>query len=339
MHKLNIMTQLSIIIPFFNVEKYIHACLESVFSQGLDEDDFEVILVNDGSKDRSMEICTDFIARHKNIIVINQENQGLSVARNNGISKAKGEYILMIDSDDLLIEHSLPDILTKALEEKTDMLIADFLIMNNEEIKLSGIHLSPQENIEFIKKTGQELFLGNPKSRMCYVWHILYRKNFLIENNILFVPGIYYEDVPFIHECYLKAQSGIITNKLLNIYRKRNDSITGSPFNKKKAIDYCIVIGKTWDLMSLSHLSPQMKKKLESNIYTIFLTMLYGIIKFLDTEEGVEVLDFLRKRVPNLLFSFGKKQQLESYVLKYWPSIDLSIRRIYLEWKRKKLIN
>ena len=80
---------LSIIVPVYNVEKYVRSCIESIFKQELDEDRFEVIIVNDGTKDRSMEVIEDIIAAHTNITVINQENLGLSVARNNGIAAAK----------------------------------------------------------------------------------------------------------------------------------------------------------------------------------------------------------------------------------------------------------
>lgn len=82
--------QLSIIVTVYNVEKYIRACMESIFKQGLDEKTFEVIIVNDGTQDRSMEVIQDFIEQHKNITVINQENQGLSMARNNGMAIARG---------------------------------------------------------------------------------------------------------------------------------------------------------------------------------------------------------------------------------------------------------
>lgn len=119
--------QLSVIVPVYNVEKYIRVCMESIFKQGLDEDTFEVIIVNDGTKDRSMEVIQDIIAQHKNITVINQENQGLSMARNNGIAIARGEYLLMPDSDDMLVENSVKPLLEKALETKADMVIADFL--------------------------------------------------------------------------------------------------------------------------------------------------------------------------------------------------------------------
>lgn len=95
---------LSIIVPIYNVEQYVRTCIESIYQQGFDEDRFEVILVNDGTKDKSMEMIADIIQQHKNIVVINQENQGFSMARNNGMAIAKGEYILMPDSDDLLLK-------------------------------------------------------------------------------------------------------------------------------------------------------------------------------------------------------------------------------------------
>ena len=94
---------LSIIVPVYQVEQYIRPCIESIFNQGLDDDRFEVIIVNDGTKDRSMEVIADIIEQHKNVTVFNQENQSLSVARNVGIATAEGEYILMPDSDDMLV--------------------------------------------------------------------------------------------------------------------------------------------------------------------------------------------------------------------------------------------
>ena len=91
---------LSIIVPVYNVEKYIRTCIESIFRQGLDEDCFEVIIVNDGTQDKSMDVIADIIHRHSNIIVIEQESQGVSVARNRGIEMARGEFLIMPDSDD-----------------------------------------------------------------------------------------------------------------------------------------------------------------------------------------------------------------------------------------------
>ena len=102
------MKRLSIIVPVYNVEKYVRTCVESIFRQGLSDDEFEVIIINDGTPDRSIEIISDIIAAHNNIRVINQQNQGVSITRNNGIKNANGEYIVFIDSDDLIFDNCLP---------------------------------------------------------------------------------------------------------------------------------------------------------------------------------------------------------------------------------------
>lgn len=195
---------LSIIVPVYNVEPYIQACIESIFQQGLDEKDFEVIIVNDGTQDNSMKVIEGFICQHNNIIVINQENQGLSMARNNGMKQARGEYILMPDSDDLLIENTLLPLLEKAIETKADLVVADFIRLNNEEI--NSIPSIRQNDLNFQEKNGEQLFLEDLNPHECFVWRTFYKRSFLLLNNLHFCPGIKYEDIPFIHECYLKAK-------------------------------------------------------------------------------------------------------------------------------------
>ena len=152
------MIDLSIIIPVYNVEKYIRPCIESIYRQGLNENQFELIIVNDGTKDKSMEMIADIIQAHSNITVINQENQGLSVARNNGIAIAEGEYLLMPDSDDMLIDYSIKPLLEKALAEKADIIMADFVKMNDEEIdNIPQQPIKQQEVFKTKEISGNEL--------------------------------------------------------------------------------------------------------------------------------------------------------------------------------------
>ena len=147
------MKKLSIIIPVYNVEKYILPCLESVFRQGLDDKCYEVIIVNDGTQDKSMEVINKIICSHDNIKIINQKNQGLSVARNNGIEASTGEYLMFIDSDDLLIENSIHTLLESTLD-KPDIIVAELLKMNDEDIQNYQKSPHPQREINVRRKLG-----------------------------------------------------------------------------------------------------------------------------------------------------------------------------------------
>jgi len=321
------MLSLSIIIPVYNVEKYVRACIESIYRQGLDEDRFEVILVNDGTKDKSMEVIADIIQQHKNITVINQENQGLSMARNNGMAIAKGEYLLMPDSDDMLIENSVEPLLEKSLETKADMVVADFVEMNDEEIKQHDYFQTLQENDKpvFAAKTGEELLLER-----VVVWRTLYRKDFISDNHISFYPGITFEDNPFTLKCYLKAKLCIRAHWFLNIYRIGNATIS-SPlmFNKKKAHDLSIAIKEAWKLNYMEGLSPQIKKKLNDALYMIFKMFLYKIIYITPGYKNkVTFLNILRNEVPDLRFANGIKQRTHTLLFKFFPHLYIIVLTI-----------
>lgn len=317
--------KLSIIVPVYNVEKYIRSCMDSIFRQNLDENVFEVIIVNDGTEDGSMEVIQDIIAQYSNISVINQENLSLSVARNNGIAMAKGEYILMPDSDDLLIDGSLPFLLDNAIQSQADLIVADFLEMTDEEIeKMSNV---AQSDALVQEKSGEELFLEDLNPRQCYVWRTLFRKEFLVKNDIRFVPGIRYQDVPFTHECYLKAKKCLRVSWLLNIYRRGHESATFS-FNKKKGYDLCVAIENTWRLRNIKTLSSEMFKKLNDDVFTSFSLLTYFMLYGIDnTKDRIEILCYLHKTVPDLRFSNGIKQIISSFLFNHYPYLYLFFRQ------------
>lgn len=315
---------LSIIIPIYNVEKYVRECIESVFQQGLDEGQFEVILVNDGTKDKSMEVIADIIEAHRNIVIINQENQGLSMARNNGIAIAKGEYILMVDSDDLLIGNSVKPLLKKALETRADMVVADFVEMNDEEIKQHDHFQTLQENDKpvFAAKTGEELLLER-----VVVWRTLYRKGFISDHHISFYPGITFEDSPFTLKCYTKAKLCIRAKWFLNIYRIGNATISSpSTFNKKKAHDLSVAIREAWKLNDTEVLSPETKKKLNDALYNLFKQYIYKIVYITPGYNNmVKVLNILRSEVPYLRFTNGIKQKTQTILFKFFPHLYIIV--------------
>lgn len=320
--------KLSVIIPVYQVEKYIHPCLESVFKQGLSDEDFEIIIVNDGTKDKSMEVIADLIGQHSNITIINQENQGLSVVRNNGMAQAKGEYILMLDSDDLLIEGSLIPLLEKALETKADLVVADFLTMSDQDIET---YQSPIQQEFVIKvKTGEELYMEDLVPNQFYVWHTLYRKDFITKHNLSFIPGIYFQDVPFTHEAYLRAKKCIKTQWLLNIYRRRRDSASDlEAFSMKKGRDFCIAIAKSWDLYKeLEGLSPETKNKQKQEVYTSYSNLLYRFLFRLDNiSDQVNILKYLHRLAPDMVFNYSKMQRLGNRLYNISPYLYVIVQK------------
>ena len=318
--------KLSIIVPVYQVEKYIRPCMESIFRQGLDETDFEVIIVNDGTKDRSMEVIADIVSQHDNITVINQENQSLSVARNNGIAAAQGEYILMPDSDDLLIDNSVSPILEKALASKADLVVADFLEMTDEEIE--QITVIEQPPISIKERKGEELYLRDLNPKECYVWRTLYRRAFLEENGISFVPGITCQDVPFTQECYLKSKTSLRIHRLLNIYRRGHISAT-TFFNKKKCMDLCVAVAFTWKLQNIKGLTEKTKLKLKDNIFVSFTLISYVMLWGKNnSKERREIFSYLNSLIPDISFSHGIKQRMTTFLYKLSPAAYYAIRRL-----------
>ena len=323
------MVNLSIIIPVFNVEKYIRTCLESIYNQWLDEEIFEVIMVNDGTKDRSFEVIQDIISKHNNIIVVEQENQGSWVARNTGIDKASGEYIFFLDPDDLLLEGSLKPMLEKALETQIDILLADYLKMNDEEIE--RIKDAPPNQKSFIvqEKTGEQLLLDDLNPYHCYIWRSLYRRDFLTRNQLTFNSEFYFQDVPFLHECYLKAKRCLRTPWLVTVYRKGHESATFS-YNIRKVKIFCIAIAKTWELTRLEGLSAKVQNKLRDDVFTSFSVVSWITAhKIKSTSERKEIIDFLKQQAPDLWFENGLTQKFVSYMYRNSPYTLIRLRYLY----------
>ena len=319
--------KLSIIVPVYNVERYIRPCVESIFNQGRDDDDFELILVNDGTQDNSFGVISDIIDAHQNIKILEQKNSGPSVARNNGIKHASGAYLLFVDADDLLINNCIVKLLDVAMEKSADLLIGDYLRLTDEQIAEGNYDVCQGDVMT--EKTGYALYLEDLNPHECYVWRTLYRTKFIVDKNLFFTStGFYYEDIPFVHECYLKAEKCLITNQVVYIYRRGHVSITSS-FNVRKAIDLNESIEKLWNLHNLSDIRTDIRKRIKDNT---FVTLSFGLwcVSHNDAllPEWKLIVDDLKRRVPDLWFSHGLKQLFVSTVFRYIPGLYLKIRSI-----------
>lgn len=222
-------TKISVIIPVYNTEKYIWACLSSLYKQSLKE--FEIICINDGSTDISLEILKKYAKIDSRIRIISQVNQGPSVARNVGISIAKGKYIQFIDSDDMLESNALEYSFRKMENEQLDIFYFDGRsIFESHELKQtkSSYKTYYQRDSSYqMVMTGKQLFvklMHDEKYRVQACLQMI-RKDFLIKNKVTFIPGILQEDNAFTTELMLRAKRVCHENKPFYIRRLRKNSI------------------------------------------------------------------------------------------------------------------
>lgn len=212
----------SIIIPIYKVEKYLHECVDSVLGQTFA--DFEVILVDDGSPDSCPQICDEYASKDSRIKVIHQKNAGLACARNAGISIAKGEYILCIDSDDYLSNNNVLYKIALKADGKTDVVLYGFKKLY-ESNSTFGIDEIP--NLKNVSNTSEMLNAVLAQNSYCgTAWTKAVKLSILHDNNIEFRPGMISEDIDwYIHLlCFAKTYDS--TNEAVIIYRQRSGSIS-----------------------------------------------------------------------------------------------------------------
>lgn len=227
--------KLSVIIPVYNVEKYIEECLDSVVKQSVDN--VEVICVNDGSTDNSLKVLQEYEKKYNYIYVYSKENGGLSSARNYGIEKATGDYIFFLDSDDMLADCDCFSFIKGMLKkEKVDILYFDGrsffeegLASKEDNRERYGNAYQRKENYGFYQK-GEFLFADfvQKGEYYCQVSLQCISKDFLVENKIFFSTGLLYEDNLFTFKAMLLANRVIHRKKTILLRRIRNGSIIQS---------------------------------------------------------------------------------------------------------------
>ncbi len=223
------MVKLSVIIPVFNVENYISCCLESILKQPFK--DFEVICINDGSSDNSLDVLQRFKNQDERIIIIDKKNEGSGIARNAGLSIAKGDYIYFVDGDDWVEENVFDKILSKADELNTDILIFGGLSYYNGKGKKGGYSADklPKKylNKVFSAKDIKKDIFNFPST----AWTKLYKRDFLIKNNIKFQDiKVGQDQLPFFHSM-IKAKRIALLPENIYCYRKNRK---GSAMTVKK---------------------------------------------------------------------------------------------------------
>lgn len=219
---------ISVVLPIYNVEKYLKECIESVIAQTYSY--IEIILVDDGSKDSSAQICDSYKEKDKRIRVIHKSNGGLSDARNTGLKHAKGNYICFIDSDDYVHEKYIEELYN--LIKKNDAQIA---ICNFQRISENGQAISEEKLISDVKTSDEILEKLNSKDlypASIVAWNKLY--DIKLFKNILYPVGKLHEDEYTTYKLYYISNKIAITSRVLYYYRTVQTSIMNKSFNKKR---------------------------------------------------------------------------------------------------------
>ena len=316
---------LSIIIPVYNSEKYIYDCISSIFRQGLQEDLFEIILVNDGTQDNSIGVLSDLIMQHNNITVLNQDNQGVSVARNYGLTKAVGEYIYFMDADDLLVNNSLVTLIQKTIDSSVDILMANYIKFEDGNLRTEMI--SPCQHYSFEEKSADKAYIEDLSPYECYIWRMIIRRKFLIDNSIVFKP-FWYEDTLFCQECFLKAKTFMKTSWQLYLYRMHPGSFTSS-MTVQKMLDLNSALSSLLKLKDLVELPAVCRTRLMDNVFISFNYGLWCIVhnNCLYNDRNIIVSDLKQKIPPSkFIFTGSPKQIIVSYAFRFVPFFYLWLR-------------
>lgn len=257
--------KISIVVPVYKVEKEIHRCMESLLDQTFKS--IEIILVNDGSPDNCPKICDEYSKKDDRVKVIHKENGGLSDARNVGLLEAVGEYVLFVDSDDY-IDKNACEVFYKNIKDNIDIIVADAIkIENDRKILMCHAEISSEfilSGKEFLKRQ-----LASKKMNMA-VWLNLYRRNFLIENNLFFKKGILHEDEQWTPRVFLAANKVKYIKFPFYNYIIREDSITKKKDRTKNGIDLvntCYELEKIYEEID----DVELKRLLNDYLVMLFL--------------------------------------------------------------------
>ena len=259
--KVNVVQHLvSIIIPCYNVEKYLRRCVDSVLTQTYKN--LEIILVDDGSPDNSGNICDEYVDKDHRITVIHQENKGLSGARNAGIDIAKGEYLFFLDSDDAIYPDTIFTLYNTAVEKNADLVSSEYI---------KGVEpnaFKDRSDVKVISGNGAQVLDYVLQNSSWSAWGKLYRRDLVGDER--FLEGHLYEDFEFVPSMYLKAKTCAHVCRILYFYFVNISGIMGGSQNRLKPY-YVDFARKNIDLVNNSGYCEEEKARVKAGFYMHFI--------------------------------------------------------------------
>lgn len=302
---INNIIKVSIIIPVYNIESFLPRCLDSIVGQTMRE--IEIITVNDGSTDRSLDILHSYAKKDKRIRVFSQENKGLSVSRNLGICIAQGDYILFVDGDDFIDSESCERLYREAIDNNLDIVAAGYCEVRNNTVsygkKRRGI-----KNCD-----GKIFFTENMKHHTMSVCapYALYKRELIINNTLMFEPGLLHEDELWTPQVYFCAKKVSYLDFKFYFHCIRENSITTQKDQTTNALARIYISKKLYKI--LENMDIEGKKYVLDHLCMLFLD---GIqLGQIVTEERIFVLltaHSLRNRIKALIYVISPRVYLST---------------------------
>lgn len=328
------MKKLSFIIPLYNSAQWLEKCLYSVLNQDIPEADMEIICVNDGSPDHSADLAREIAKEHPCIIVIDQENQGPSGARNNGMRHATGKYLCFVDPDDFVEPNVYGGLIQQMEEEQLDMLRFDYQVVNEHYKIIPKRAFELQFDYTPQLMTGTE-FLANRLDIACNIWRYIYRTAIITENNIWCYTGDYYDDTPWLPLVLMKAERMNICSTVVYDYLERSDSLVNAKSDKavQRKIDggFMLLEIMQEQLKSIKHSGV---RRWYDNMIThsvVSLMTLIGAYQYNRKDGYLTKVDKLQ--LFPLHYDLSKNVSLKLRLLNFSPRLFL----LLLHWKNNKI--
>ena len=243
------MPKVSVIVPIYNVEKYLEKCINSLLSQTLE--DIQIILVNDGSKDNSGNIAREYEKNNKNrIIYVEKENGGLSDARNYGLKYATGDFVAFLDSDDYIEKNAYEEMYNKAIEENADYVECDFIweFPNKIRVDKQYPYKNKKEMLSFVRVVA---------------WNKLIKRQLIIDNNLEFPKGLRYEDIEFTYKLIPFVNKFAYVDKPFIHYVQREGSIAN--VQNERTAEIFTVLDNVIEFYKKNNIYEEYRNELEYN--------------------------------------------------------------------------
>lgn len=296
--------KLSIVIPVYNTEKYLEKCLASCVNQEVEKADYEIVVVDDGTKDNAMAIALRYQENYPNIKIFSQENAGLSAARNMGLSHCSGDYVWFVDSDDYIEEGSLPLIFNK-IEDNPDVICIQAKRSDEETARNSF-----SGNVQ----NGFDVLLHSFDDWDRCVPYFIFNRQFIDNHQLRFYVGIFHEDDEFTPRALVFAEKVSVIDRPLYFYWVKTENTITKTVNPKKSYDNIAVAESLSDFKEKNAIPDNVKQVFENHISLIINNTLDNINQS-DKQTIREFNRFLRTK-KHLFRSLRKSNKLK-YKLEY----------------------